>query len=120
MRIDKFIWCIRLTKTRSKATELCQQDKIQLNATYSKASKEVKVNDVILFKENSVWRSYLVLDIPKSRIGAALVDSYLKETTESFVLEQLKLLQTLQRSNKLIGIKGRPTKKDRRDLGKML
>jgi ribosome-associated heat shock protein Hsp15 len=120
MRIDKFIWCVRLTKTRSLATSLCQDEKVRLNNAYIKASKEVKVNDIIQFKENPIWRSFIVLELPKSRLGAALTPKYINEITETNDLEQLSIFQSAQRTNKVLGIKGRPTKKDRRDLDKLL
>jgi ribosome-associated heat shock protein Hsp15 len=119
MRIDKFIWCIRLSKTRSLATELCHQEKIKLNDTFIKPSKEIKANDTLAIKENPIWRTFMIIDVPPSRVGATLVANYLLETTDKKDLEQLEVLKTIQRENKLLGIKGRPTKKNRRDLDQL-
>ena len=116
MRIDKFIWCVRLIKTRSLATKLCSQEKVCVNDDVVKASRTVKVNDEISLKNGPVWRSYRILDIPKSRLGAKLVPDYLLETTEAELLETLQRIEEENRENRKLGFRGRPTKKDRRNM----
>lgn len=119
MRIDKFIWCVRLFKTRSLASKACGSDKVKLKDIIVKASKEVTNGATFSFKDVSIWRSYKVLDIPKSRVGAKLVPDYIIETTNEDELLQLKQIQEVNRVNNSLGIKGRPTKKERRDLDKL-
>lgn len=116
MRIDKYIWCVRLSKTRSLASKLCESDKVQLNNAYIKPSKSVKPGDTISIKAHPSSRSYKVLDVPKSRLGAKLVADYMVEFTSSEDLKLIKDHQENLRYNKSLGLKGRPTKKDRRDL----
>ncbi len=116
MRLDKFIWAVRFFKTRSIASIECQAYHVKLNNNDAKPSKEVSPGDVISVKVRPIWRTYKVLDIPKSRVGAKLVPDYIIETTSEEDLEQLKLFQEHNRVNKHLGIKGRPTKKQRRDL----
>ncbi|TXB65836.1 RNA-binding S4 domain-containing protein [Vicingus serpentipes] len=117
MRIDKYIWAIRLFKTRTLSSKSCADEKVKLNGVFIiKGSKAVNINDEIAIKVIPIWRTFKVLDIPKSRLGAKLVHEYAIETTSEFDLKQLELIQLENRQNKLLGIKGRPTKKDRRDL----
>jgi len=118
MRLDKFIWAVRLHKTRSIASKACAGEKVKLNRAFSKAGKIVSVGSEIAIKANPIWRTYKVLDIPKSRVGAKLVSELIIETTPKAELEQLEQNQLINRQNKFLGIKGRPTKKDRRDLDK--
>lgn len=118
MRIDKFIWCVRLTKTRSLASKWCTTHKVQVNQEFVKPSKTIKINDVVLLKEHPTWRSFKVIDFPKNRVGAKLINEYIIETTPEVELELIKEFQLNQRFNKTMGLKGRPTKKDRRDISK--
>ena len=116
MRIDKFIWAIRLKKTRSLASQDCNSEKVKLNGLFVKPSKLVNIGDQIEIKQIPIWLSYKVLDIPKSRVGAKLVQDFIINLTTEEDLEILAQVQYHNRQNKMLGIKGRPTKKDRRDL----
>ncbi|MBW6482431.1 MAG: RNA-binding S4 domain-containing protein [Vicingaceae bacterium] len=119
MRIDKYTWVVRLFKTRTLATKACDTEKVKLNGEFVKPSKTIAVDDVISIKVITIWRNFKVLDIPKSRIGVKLVNQYLLETTTAADLQLLEEVQQQQHQNKLLGIKGRPTKKIRRDLDKL-
>lgn len=116
MRIDKYIWCVRLVKTRSLASKLVSDEKVKLNEGFIKSSKTVKAGDVIAIKEIPIWRSFKVLDIPKSRVGAPLVKDLIVETTSEEDMAMLEEVRETNRQNLQFGIKGRPTKKNRRNL----
>ncbi len=116
MRIDKFLWVVRLAKTRSVASRLCAADHIKLNNTFAKSSKLVCVGDTFGIKVNPIWRTFKIIDIPKSRVGAKLVSTLIIEITKAEDLDILKQVQEINRTNKYLGVKGRPTKKDRRDI----
>ena len=120
MRIDKYIWAIRLFKTRSLASKACIGEKVKLNGDFIKSSKIVKKNDVIAIKVVPIWKVFKIVDLPKTRIGAKLVGDFSREITSDRDLELLKQYQLTNRQNRSIGIKGRPTKKDRRNLGDWL
>ena len=115
MRIDKFIWAVRIYKSRGLAAEACRKGRVKLNGIAAKPSKEVVVGDELAVRKRPVVFSYIIEDIPKSRIGAKLVSSYLKDITPS---DQLELLEKVNYSNKSANFKGRPTKKDRREIEK--
>ncbi|PKP46485.1 MAG: RNA-binding protein [Bacteroidetes bacterium HGW-Bacteroidetes-12] len=119
MRIDKFSWAVRLFKTRTLATKACDAEKVKLNGVFVKPSKAVAVGDEIAIKVIPIWRTFKVLELPKSRVGAKLVSQYLLETTAEADLQLLEEIQQQQHQNKILGIKGRPTKKIRRDLNNL-
>ena len=116
MRIDKYLWAVRLAKTRTIASKLCVSDKVQINEDPIKPSKEVSIGDIIRMRDNPTWRTYKVIDKPKTRVGAKLVKDFLLETTDQSELDKIKLVQEMNRQNRFPGIVGRPTKRDRRDL----
>ena len=116
MRIDKYLWVVRLSKTRSIATKLCNADKVKLNGDVVKSAKNVKPKDEIAIRELPIWRTYKVIEFPKSRVGAKLVVDYVEETTPKEDLEKLREVQESNKQNRIDGFRGRPTKKDRRKL----
>jgi ribosome-associated heat shock protein Hsp15 len=115
IRLDKFVWCVRLCKTRSQGSELISKGQIKLNSQTTKPSKEVKLKDVIsLHKNNSVF-SYLVIDLLEKRTNAKLVEIFLEDITPSEEKEKFKAYQLVRQIYRQNG-DGKPTKKDRRDL----
>jgi ribosome-associated heat shock protein Hsp15 len=115
VRIDKFCWCVRLTKTRSQATDEVKRGKIKLNGENVKASREVKPGEVISVSRNGAVFSFRILQLLDKRVGAKLVVDYLRDETSPEELEKFKLYQEAQRTYRDYGT-GKPTKKDRRDL----
>lgn len=116
MRIDKFIWCVRLAKSRNIAADYCEHDKVRIESIPVKPSKEVKPGALFELKQNPIWRKFQVLELPKSRVAAKLVSTYVVELTEKSALDELDMLRQMNSQSKAMGIVGRPTKKDRRDL----
>ena len=115
MRIDKFLWCVRLFKTRSLATEQVKLGKVLSKNEELKPSKELKIGDEIQIKRGPVVFSYKVLAFPKARQGAKLVSAYLQETTNEEEKRKWLLLQEQLKLTRERGT-GRPTKKDRREM----
>jgi len=115
MRIDKYLWCIRIYKTRSLATEACKKGHVRINNDSSKPSKLVYNGDKLTIRKSQINFEIEVLDIPKNRIGAKLVDIYRKDITPKEAFEKLELLQYSKDYYRKKGA-GRPTKKDRREL----
>ncbi|NBR83616.1 MAG: RNA-binding S4 domain-containing protein [Flavobacteriia bacterium] len=118
MRIDKFIWCVRLAKTRSLASEWIQKELVQLNNEVCKPSRSIQPQDLVSLKKLGIWYSYRVLDIPKSRMAAAKVPLFLTDETapgEREKEEFLRIMKSMQRDKG----SGRPTKKDRRDIDRL-
>ncbi|HET8754311.1 MAG TPA: RNA-binding S4 domain-containing protein, partial [Salinimicrobium sp.] len=113
MRVDKFLWHVRYFKTRSIATEACKQGKVRVNNDIVKASREVYPTDRLLIRKNQINYELEILDLPSSRVGAKLVNLYIKDITPKEAFEQLELLKYSQEYYRKKGT-GRPTKKDRR------
>ncbi|HLT65941.1 MAG TPA: RNA-binding S4 domain-containing protein [Flavobacterium sp.] len=115
MRIDKYLWCIRVYKTRSIATDAVKKGHIQVNSQQAKASRDVFPGDKISVRKDQINYQYTVLDIPPNRVGAKLVDMYRKDETPAEAFEHLQLLRLAKDHYRLKG-EGRPTKKDRRNI----
>lgn len=115
MRVDKYLWCVRVFKTRSIATNACKTGKVKLKGNNVKPSREVFPGDEIQVRKNQINYIFDVLDLPESRLGAKLVVMYLKDKTPKENLEKLDLLKYSKDYYRKKGT-GRPTKKDRRDL----
>jgi ribosome-associated heat shock protein Hsp15 len=117
MRIDKYLWCVRLQKTRSKATQFIEGGNVKINEdVIKKASREIRIDQTFSIRVLPIWRTWKVLDIPKSRVGAKLVSDLIKEVTPEEDLTLLEEVRNQNKENRLKGMLGRPTKKNRRDL----
>jgi ribosome-associated heat shock protein Hsp15 len=115
MRIDKYLWCIRVFKTRTIATTACKKGQIKIENKNIKPSKEVFGDELILVRKNQINYQIKVLDLPESRVGAKLVDLYRKDITSKEEFEKNELLKYSKDYYRKKGA-GRPTKKDRRDI----
>ncbi|MDY0779588.1 RNA-binding S4 domain-containing protein [Tenacibaculum sp. IB213877] len=115
MRIDKYLWCIRLFKTRNLATEACKKGHVKINDLNVKPSKEIFGSEAIIIRKNQINYKIKVLDIPTNRVGAKLVDLYRKDLTPKEEFEKTELLKFAKDYYRKKGT-GRPTKKDRRDI----
>ena len=115
MRIDKYLWCIRLYKTRSLATNAIKQGKVKIAGASIKPSRDVYAKDILNVRKNQIDYVIEVLDIPPSRVGAKLVDLYRLDKTPKEAFEKLELLKYSKDYYRKKGV-GRPTKKDRRDI----
>ena len=115
VRIDKYLWSIRVYKTRSEATDACKGGKIRLNGSDVKPSKPVRCGDVIVARKGAVTYTYRVLKLVDKRQGARLVPVYAENLTPVEELTKLRApVETffLKRDRGA----GRPTKKDRRQM----
>ena len=115
MRIDKYLWCTRYFKTRSLATEACKKGHIKINDSNVKPSKDIFNSEKITIRKNQINYQIIVLDIPKNRVGAKLVDLYRKDVTPEEAFDNQGLLKYSKDYYRKKGA-GRPTKKDRRDI----
>ena len=117
MRIDKYLWCVRLQKTRSKSSKFVEGGNVKIvNEVIKKSSKVIKIDQTFSIREQPIWRKYKVLDIPKARVGAKLVADLITEITSEVDLKLLAELHKQNQENRLKGMLGRPTKRNRRDL----
>lgn len=115
MRVDKYLWCIRLFKTRSIATNACKKGQVKIDGNNLKPSRDIFGSETITIRKNQINYKIQVLDIPPSRVGAKLVDLYRKDITPKEEFEKTELLKYSKDYYRKKGT-GRPTKKDRRDI----
>jgi len=117
MRIDKYLWCVRLQKTRSRATKFIETGNVKINGEETKkASREIRLDQTFSIRVKPIWRTWKVIGIPKSRVGAKLVSDLVREITSEEDLAILEEVKRQNRENRLKGMLGRPTKKNRRNL----
>jgi ribosome-associated heat shock protein Hsp15 len=114
IRIDKWLWCVRLFKTRSMATDACNAGKVKMNGTNLKPSKEVKTDEIYNVKIGQLDKAVQVIDAPKSRVGAPLVANFYVDLTPEEEYNRIKSLRTTFEYRDH-GV-GRPTKRDRRQI----
>jgi ribosome-associated heat shock protein Hsp15 len=119
LRCDKYIWSVRLTKTRSQASEALTKGRIKVNGLQVKPSKEIKQGDTIQISRNTALFSYQVKQLLDKRVGAQLVKDYLIDLTPSEEIEKYKTYLLAQQTYRQNG-SGKPTKKDRRELDEFL
>ncbi|MFT3740781.1 MAG: RNA-binding S4 domain-containing protein [Breznakibacter sp.] len=118
VRIDKFLWAVRLFKTRALAAEACEKNRVTQNGQTLKASRNVKPGDTFDLRQPPIVRSFRVLQTTGNRMGAKLVPDFLEDITPLEMKQQLEMARLAQSLNRPKGL-GRPTKKERRDLDEL-
>ncbi len=118
VRIDKFLWAVRLFKKRSDAAAACGKGNILVDGMPAKASKKIMVGSEIAVKNFVIHRIYKVKDLLEKRVGAKFVENYIEEITTEEELFKLKVYYESRKIHVNRDKPGRPTKKDRRDLDK--
>lgn len=118
VRIDKFLWAIRVFKTRSEAAEACKGNRVKVNDADAKPSRDVKVGDVITVRKAAVYYKWKVQGLIENRVGAQLVPQYAENQTPQEELDKLKAPVETFFVKRDRGT-GRPTKKDRRTIDAM-
>ncbi len=116
-RVDKWLWAVRIFKTRAVSSDACKRGKVSVNNLTAKASKELKIGDSVTVSKPPVLYSYQVKEITEKRVSAKLVSQYLDDKTTEEELGKLKINETIyfrrERGT------GRPTKRDRREIDKL-
>jgi len=115
IRVDKWLWAVRVFKTRSMATDAVKKGRVFIDDMAVKPSRVVKIGDVVRVRKGQVTYSYKVLQLAGKRMGAKLVGEYIEDVTPKEALEVLEIQKHMGWFQRERGA-GRPTKKDRRDL----
>lgn len=119
IRLDKYLWAVRVFKTRSDAAEAIRTNKVTVNGSYAKPSREVKPGDIIAVRRQQVTYSYKVLDPVSSRQPAKNVPLYCLDITPQEERDKLNVPRETIFVFRERGT-GRPTKKERRDLDTLM
>lgn len=112
-RLDKWLWAVRIFKTRSLATDACRAGSVTVNRLPAKPGREVHAGETVVVQQGLMLRTLHVLAVPRSRIGAGLVAQFCTDLTPPGEFEKARadrLGQVLAREKG----SGRPTKRDRR------
>ena len=117
IRVDKWLWAVRIYKTRSQATEACKKGRVLIQDKPVKPSRVLRVNDVIQVKRPPVIFAYQVKGLLAKRLSARLVKEYLENVTPEAELDKLKVRETFFISRDKGS--GRPTKRERRIIDKL-
>ncbi|WP_372641913.1 RNA-binding S4 domain-containing protein [Ancylomarina sp.] len=118
VRVDKWLWAVRIFKTRSMAAEACKKGKVTVGGVSIKPSREVKQGEVINLRVPPITRSYKVLAISGKRMSAKLAVDFVKDVTAQDQLNLLDATKTFGFEKRDRSI-GRPTKHDRRMIDKL-
>ena len=118
LRIDKWLWSVRVYKTRSQAADACKKGRIKLQDKAVKASHEVKIGEIFTIRLDKYTKTLKVIDLLKNRVGAKMLSGYIQDLTPTEEYEKLKLINDIKIEQREHG-SGRPTKKDRRDIDKV-
>ena len=114
-RLDKWLWAVRIFKTRTLAADACKNGRVAINGTNSKPSRTVKVGDEVSVRKPPVTYTFKVLQAIEKRVGAKLLPDIIENITPPEQFEILEMSRISGFVNRAKGT-GRPTKKDRRAL----
>ncbi|NLX65984.1 MAG: RNA-binding S4 domain-containing protein [Bacteroidales bacterium] len=115
VRIDKWLWAVRIFKTRTVASEACKKGRVMIANVAVKPSRNIRVGDVIEVKKPPITFSFKVLALADKRMGASKVPEFMENITSSDQYELIELSRISGFVDRQRGA-GRPTKKERRDL----
>ena len=118
VRIDKWLWAVRIYKTRSMATDACHSGKVKIDGNSVKPSRQIRIDEIITVQKDFVKRKYKVLGLIEKRGSAKIASENVEDITPEEELIKLKTAFSNPVAKREKG-KGRPTKKDRRQMGKL-
>ena len=119
IRIDKWLWAVRIFKTRTLAADECRKGRVIINGNTVKPSHVVKLNEIVIVRKPPVIHTYKVMGILESRVSAQIAKTYVLDLTSDDEIAKRELARLTDSSIRLRGT-GRPTKKDRRDIDKLM
>lgn len=120
--MDKWLWAVRVYKTRSEATEACRGSAVRVNGSIAKASSKIRIDDMVVARTKHITRTLQVLALTEKRVGAVRVPEFADDRTPESEHEAAREKRNNARLFAYRGHegKGRPTKKDRRDIEKLI
>ena len=113
VRIDKFLWAVRLFKTRTMAANACRMGRILIDNNNIKPSRHLEGNEILILRKPPVTYTYRITGLTENRVGAKLVGNYLEDLTPEEEKLKLEISNSGPSGYRKKGT-GRPTKKERR------
>jgi ribosome-associated heat shock protein Hsp15 len=114
VRLDKWLWAVRVYKTRSLASDACRHGQVTISGRPAKPSREVRINDVLIVCKDDLTRQFKVLQLLDHRVGAPKAREYVEDQTSPAEFEKKREPSFRPFAFRPKG-SGRPTKKERRD-----
>ena len=118
LRIDKYLWAVRIYKTRTLAAEACLKGQVTINEMPVKPSHHVRINEIIIVRKPPIIHTYQVLKLLHNRLSAEKVKEYMTETTPEEEFRKLDMARLQKNAVRDKGT-GRPTKRDRRQIERL-
>lgn len=118
-RIDKWLWAVRIFRTRSRATDACRAGSVTVNGQPAKPSRDARPGQVIVVRQGLIQRTLKVLAVPPARLGAKLVADFCEDQTPPAEFAKARAQRVQQFLARAKG-SGRPTKRDRRLIDRLL
>ncbi|MGV8962665.1 MAG: RNA-binding S4 domain-containing protein [Candidatus Saccharimonadaceae bacterium] len=115
VRIDKWLWAVRIYKTRTIASEACKKGRILIDNVSVKPARTIRIGDIVQVKKPPITYSFKVIDLSQKRMGAKLVPEFMENVTPQEQYDMLEMNKAGGFVDRQRGL-GRPTKKDLRDL----
>ena len=115
VRVDKWLWAVRIFKTRSLASEACKKGHVSIGDSTLKPSKMVQVDDIVKVRKSPITKSLKILALAEKRMSAKLIIDFVEDVTPAEEMELLEMQKNMRWIARDRGT-GRPTKKDRREL----
>jgi ribosome-associated heat shock protein Hsp15 len=120
VRVDKWMWAVRLYKTRGIAADACDKERVKINDQSVKASRNLKAGEILVLHRGPWHQSIKVLALAEKRMSAALAKDFYEDVTPEDQIERLRLHRAAIASWNIKDGAGRPTKKDRRDIDEFM
>lgn len=117
VRIDKWLWAVRIYKTRSLATEACRSGKVIISDVEVKPSREVKTGEIVILKTGPIRKTFKVLGLIENRVSAKLVTQFMEDLTSPEEYKKIEMIRDTRFISRERGA-GRPTKRERREIDK--
>ncbi|NOR75542.1 MAG: RNA-binding S4 domain-containing protein [Draconibacterium sp.] len=115
VRVDKWLWAVRIFKTRSMATEACKKGHVSIGDSTLKPSRMVQIGDTVQVRKSPITKSLKILALAEKRMSAKLILDFVEDVTPAEEIELLEMQKNMRWIARDRGT-GRPTKKDRREL----
>lgn len=115
IRADKFLWSVRIFKTRSLATQACKSGRVKIGDDAIKPSREINIGDEVIIRLTGLTKTIQVKELLNNRVGAKLVDNYIIDLTPEDEYAKITMKNEMSFGKRDRGA-GRPTKKERRQL----
>lgn len=117
-RLDQWLWSVRVFKTRAEAAAVCRNGRVQVNGLDAKPGRNVHIGEVVTARVGLIERTLKVVGLPRSRVGAKLLPAFVEDLTPASEYEKAKQANLEHMLARERG-HGRPTKKDRREMGRL-